>query len=157
MLVCSQEDEKKSLSSADIMRVLFSSKLCLMPDCFGFLVFRDLKLRRGKTAGPLSGSRTAVTVEGREWGTVHLGSLSVPRGWEYITLLHKPRWQAEVPWGCGGWRTCGGGGVDGEPVWTQGHQPSSDAFPLGTESASSLSYCSSGVSKERAWVAPGVG
>ena len=54
MLVCSQENEKKKrkkpLPSADIMRVLFSYKLCFMPDCFGFLVLRDLKLRRGETS-----------------------------------------------------------------------------------------------------------
>lgn len=51
MLVCVQENEKKNpLSSVDIMRVLFSYKLCLMPDCFGFLVFRDLNLRRGETS-----------------------------------------------------------------------------------------------------------
>ena len=32
------------------MRVLFSCKLYLVPDCFEFLVFRDLKLRRGETS-----------------------------------------------------------------------------------------------------------
>lgn len=47
-----KKKKNKTTFSVDIMRVLFSYKLCLMPDCFGFLVFRDLNLRRGEPAWP---------------------------------------------------------------------------------------------------------
>ena len=113
-----------------------------MPGHFGFLVFRDLQLRKGKTnlakVIDLTGSRAAGLsgVWRNVWGTqvVPLGSLFVLQGSEY---KHPSQYAMKASRGAGeeeGNRECAAeeGGDEGQ-VWRQGYWPSSAKFPLGRE------------------------